>query len=566
MLKFITHFIEWLFDKPMNLKLKYLFIVFSITQVMAKKTNFVLIMTDDQGWNSLSSRSEIVNTPGLDTLIDHGILFNRFYSASPVSSPTRGSLLTGRNPERLGIPTANSGHLKQEEKTIAEIAKDAGYITGHYGKWHVGTLTKLRKDSNGGMDRPEDYSPPWIHGYDYTFATEAKVPTYNPAIQISNYPWAVDDGRFFGTYYWQAPVDLTADEGIPVPFDSLKGDDAKLIIDKAMHFIDSSVAVDVPFLTTIWLHTPHYPVVVPEDSAKKYYPNVENERDRAYYTSIEMMSNEVLRLYKHLEELKVLNNTFIFFNSDNGGAHTGNKAPQEAVGDLRSGKTHLYEGGIRVPGILVWPEKVPHKIVTDFPAYTCDIYPTVKAILGVDIPDQKTLDGVNLVPFIDTLVSGVSHPKRNKPMGFYYNKKKAWIDDDIKIVMDDFSGTWEMFNLADDMSEKHDISTLQKATLDSLIEDYNHWKLSVDNDSSNTVSVYKSLENNSIGKVVPLGDTREVRVYDLQGQLLGKYLNKRSQLSWDGYLNNTKVAGGVYIITGVNINKTFTNKVCFIKK
>ena len=117
--------------------------------------NIILVMCDDLGWGDTGfNGNQIIKTPNLDMLAAKGITFSRFYSASAVCSPTRGSCLTGRNPYRLGIPNANSGRLKEEEITLPELLKQKGYATGHFGKWHLGTLTTQVKDANRG--RPGD--------------------------------------------------------------------------------------------------------------------------------------------------------------------------------------------------------------------------------------------------------------------------------------------------------------------------------------------------------------------------------------------------------------------------
>lgn len=113
-----------------------------------------------------------------------GIRFDRFYAGAPVCSPTRGSCLTGRNPYRYGIPLANVGSLPSEEVTLAEALKGVGYRTGHFGKWHLGTLTKTEIDGvQGRPDRPQHYSPPWDNGFDVCFSDEAGMPLYNPYTQ-----------------------------------------------------------------------------------------------------------------------------------------------------------------------------------------------------------------------------------------------------------------------------------------------------------------------------------------------------------------------------------------------
>jgi arylsulfatase len=160
----------------------------------AKRPNIILIMTDDQGWYDagFNGNTEIL-TPWTDSLASSGVVFNRFYSASAVSSPTRASLITGRNPLRMNIPYANKGQMKDEEITIPEILKNEGYSTGHFGKWHLGTLTKSVLDANrGGREEfLDEYSIPTEHGYDISFCTESKVPTFDPMV----YPVSFTEGE-----------------------------------------------------------------------------------------------------------------------------------------------------------------------------------------------------------------------------------------------------------------------------------------------------------------------------------------------------------------------------------
>ena len=162
----------------------------------ANKPNVILCMADDLGWGDTGfNGNSIINTPNLDAAAKAGIVFRRFYSGAPVCSPTRGSCLTGRHPYRYGVFFANVGHMRKNEITLAEALKTQGYATGHFGKWHLGTLTKTEKESNrGGPKGVKDYSPPWDNGFDVCFSTEAKVPTWDPMTDP-------ETGKPYGTFY-----------------------------------------------------------------------------------------------------------------------------------------------------------------------------------------------------------------------------------------------------------------------------------------------------------------------------------------------------------------------------
>ena len=149
-------------------------------------------------------------TPNLDKMASEGIVFNRFYTSSPVCSPTRGSCITGRHPYRYGVFYANVGHMKKQEITLAEALKTKGYITGHFGKWHLGTLTKTEKDANRGgrLNDTINYSPPWENGFDVCFSTESKVPNWDPMITPPKSAGGVGEripGEPYGTAYWTGP-------------------------------------------------------------------------------------------------------------------------------------------------------------------------------------------------------------------------------------------------------------------------------------------------------------------------------------------------------------------------
>ena len=167
-----------------------------------------------------------------------GLRFERFYSAAPVCSPTRASVVTGRHPMRMGIPWANTGKLPDGEDTIAEILKAQGYRTGHFGKWHLGTLSLTVKDGNRGGTGEKHFAPPWLHGFDTCFSTESKVPTY----------WAAPGySKKSRTKYWRANGDVVDTVFI--------GDDSAFLMNPALDFITEASNNNEPFLAIIWFHS-----------------------------------------------------------------------------------------------------------------------------------------------------------------------------------------------------------------------------------------------------------------------------------------------------------------------
>ncbi len=176
---------------------------------MKEKTpNIVLIMCDDLGYGDVGfNGNPVIQTPCLDAMRSEGSRFTRFFAGGPVCSPTRGTCLTGRHYSRYGVTHANQGRLPVQEVSLARVCKEFGYRTGHFGKWHLGTMTSdVRESNRGGPDHPEEFSPPWLHGFDVCFSTEAKVPTWDPMVTPDEmgkggYRWG-KPGTQFGTYYW----------------------------------------------------------------------------------------------------------------------------------------------------------------------------------------------------------------------------------------------------------------------------------------------------------------------------------------------------------------------------
>jgi arylsulfatase A-like enzyme len=425
------------------------------------RPNIILAMADDMGWGDPGYNSMTVTyadgtphpdqgwieTPTMDTMAANGIRFDRFYSASAVCSPTRASSLTGRNPYRVGIPYANTGKLGFDETPLSEVLSAAGYRTGHFGKWHLGSMTTLRNESNRGGNASV-YSAPWHHSYDVAFATESKVPTYHPYRIANNnapLPTSFDDPNFYGTYYWRIPEtwNTTSGEGDPVPVDEVNnaadGDDSRLMVEQAIPFIRDSVSQGKPFFVVLWFHTPHKPVTDPDGVSGV-------DSSDAGRDSIEDMDVALGMLRDELETLGVRGDTMFWVTSDNGpenGVDSFNETSTTRSirsGRLRARKRSLYEGGVRVPGILEWPDAVASGFASDMPVVTSDYYSTILDILELSVPGQKPLDGVSLRPLIET-----QSQTRSKPIGFKIQNQRSWVGEQYKLI-NEGSG-WELYDL-----------------------------------------------------------------------------------------------------------------------
>jgi len=438
----------------------------------ADRPNIILAMADDLGWGDPSYNGGWIETPHLDDMARSGLRFDRFYSASAVCSPTRGSCLTGRNPQRLGIPHANRGRLEGAESSLAEVLGARGYVCGHFGKWHLGTLTTTGEDSNRGT--PGDarfYSPPWLNGFDVSFSTEAKVPTFHPMRVTRNRapePVDFDDPNYYGTSYWEPPIAETAPEGRRVPVDeNLSGDDSRVLMDRALEFIGDAVARDTPFFAVVWFHSPHKPLTDPEQVSAV-------DSADAYTDAVQDLDAQMGRLREALRDLGVRDRTLLWFTSDNG--------PENGVGrtgGLRARKRSLHEGGVRVPTILEWPQAIPVARTTVSPAVTSDFYPTVLDLFDVAVEDQRPLDGISLLPLIRGTVA-----RRHRPIGFVFQSQASWVTEQYKLITKDDGATYELYDLLADPFETRDIAAATGTVASELRAQLETWQAAVSRDSA----------------------------------------------------------------------------------
>ncbi len=428
-----------------------------------ERPNIILCMADDLGWGDTGYNGHpVLKTPNLDRMAEQGIVFNRFYSASAVCSPTRGSCMTGRHPARYGIGGANDGHMLEEEITLAEVLKEKGYTTGHFGKWHLGTLTTKEKDSNRG--KPGDsthYAPPWEHGFDVSFSTEAKTPTWDPMKDPEN------PDKHYRTYYWIGEETKASE--------NLEGDDSRVIMDRAIPFIEGAVEEEKPFFAVIWFHTPHNPVIAGKDY-REMYSDLDEDHQH-YYGCVTALDEQMGRLRETLSDLKVEKNTMLWFCSDNGpAAKLGGPGKEPGArqrgttGPYRGRKGSLYEGGVRVPGLLVWPDAFPEPKTIDTACVTSDYFPTILQTLEIPLPDRP-YDGISLLPVIRGTIKG-----RPKPIGFDFRDQLAWSDSRYKVYKPRDSDRFELYDLAEDPGESHDLAKEHSKILETMRDQLDQWR------------------------------------------------------------------------------------------
>lgn len=443
-------------------------------ETMKKRPNVILCMTDDQGWGDTGyNGNPVAKTPNLDKMAAEGLRFDRFYSAAPVCSPTRASCLIGRNPFRTGVFFANVGILRPEEFTMMKFLKSKGYTTGHFGKWHLGTLTKTENDANRGRPGNDaEYNPPWEHNFDVCFSTESKVPTWDPMRKpkhgASGSGWTAlapdDDYVEYGTHYWNEKGQKMTD--------NLEGDDSRVIMDRAIPFIKKATESDMPFLAVIWFHAPHLPCVASPEHFEYYKGKGLTDHAASFYGCITGMDEQMGRLRETLADLKIDNNTMLWFCSDNG--PEGKASPDTGTaGPYRGRKRDLYEGGVRVPGLLVWPDEVAKGRVIDTACVTSDYLPTVMDVLG-DAYDERTFDGESILPIIQNKPFS-----RTKALGFKSQAQSAWNHERYKLYTDKWGDKVELYDLIDDPGEKSNLAADKPDQVKLMQTAYGSWESSV---------------------------------------------------------------------------------------
>lgn len=465
----------------------------------AKRPNVVLIMADDLGWGDVAYHGNPkVHTPAIDQLAKDGVRLERFYVA-PVCSPTRGSCMTGRDPNRYGTIWAGRVPLPRNELTIGDVMKRAGYRTGFFGKWHLGTLTpECDEGFPGPKLDPKTYSAPWHHGFDTCFAVESAVPNYNPLVwdddwnlastaktankYIMNRPLVYGEGTLVGKPLPRWPYNFWLGEHRPAP-GPLAGDASALIAEPAIAFMTESVAQQEPFLAVVWFVTPHTPVAAsPEDRAA--YSQL-SMREQHWFGAISALDRQVERIRDTLRKLGVEDDTFLVFCSDNGPSwvHELNSA-----GPFRGQKGDVYEGGIRVPAIVNWPRGLPGGGRTvDASVAGLDFLPTLAALGGVRLPDDRAFDGENMLPLLTgeatarTKTLNYDYPSRESTETWKPGQRRqmAVIEGPWKLVSVDTQKSFQLYNLVDDRSEKTDVAAAHPDLVARLRAEFSEWRSGV---------------------------------------------------------------------------------------
>jgi arylsulfatase A-like enzyme len=399
------------------------------------KPNVIFIMADDMGWGQTSyNHHPVLKTPNLDAMAANGLRFERFYAGNPVCSPTRATVLTGRSNDRTGV-LSHGYALRLQEKTLAQALQKAGYATGHFGKWHLNGYK-----GPGAPILAGDPRSPAAFGFDaYVSATNF-----------------IDMGPYLGR------------NGVPEKF---AGDSSEIIVGEALKFLEVQHKTNKPFFTVIWYGTPHSPFKS-TDADRAAFAELD-EASANHYGELVAMDRSIGSLRQKLRELGIADNTLIVFNSDNGGLP--NITPS-TTGGLRGNKGMVFEGGLRVPGIIEWPAVIKPRS-TAHPAGTVDLFPTVADIVG--LPESsfiQPLDGVSLKPLFTAEVG-----PRTKNLPFRFGTKAALIGDQYKLLTQNVTGSeFELYDLKADPNETRDLSATEPAIFQAMKKELLAWNTSVD--------------------------------------------------------------------------------------
>ena len=459
--------------------------------------NIILLMGDDHGWEETGYNGHpYVQTPFLDEMAASGLRLDHFY-AHPTCSPTRGSVLTGRHPNRYGIFRPGYS-IRPEEVTLAQRLKEAGYATAHFGKWHVGPVKATSPTNPGAM------------GFDH---------------------WLSHDN-----FFEMDPV-LSLNGAPPEKY---YGESSEILVDEAIDYIRAQKQSEQPFLTVIWFGSPHEPYSglttdlalyrdLPQKYADRQVSLTSNETGQRIkrplrdvlierYAEITAMDRAIGKLRHSLQTHGLKQNTLLWYCGDNGIPPSGYRESR-----FRGLKGKVYENGIRVPGVIEWPAGIPKPRVSTVSAVTSDILPTLCTLAGTEVPSVP-LDGIDLMPliqgkmktrstpiafwnfpvssgdaakpYIDPELQKGTTPLAKQSAGLFtrnfrnnhhpgitekdYRGARAILSGDYKLIIDGGQNSGvELFNLKQDVSETKNLAKANPERVQELSKQLRTWQSSV---------------------------------------------------------------------------------------
>lgn len=421
-----------------------------------EKPNIIFILADDLGWTELGCYGNKFNeTPNLDKLASQGMRFTQAYAAAPVCSPYRAAFMTGQYPARLGITDYlrpnDPKHLSTDYVTIAEVLKQAGYTTGIIGKWH------LTGYANHGA---QEISPD-LQGFDEVIVSENR---------------GIAGGSYFHPYHFNREIEKR------LPGKEFLVDRCNL---EAVEFIDRHK--HTPFFLYLSHYAVHTRLLGKDELVTKYENksgagkgNNARKNNPHLAAQLESIDEGVGMIMEKLHELGIADNTLLIFTSDNGGEdRVTSNAP------LRAGKSTLYEGGIREPLIVRWPKVIKPGGLCKKPVCNIDFYPTFIQITGCSQHNTQQPDGVSIFPLLKNPKANLGrdtfywHYPLEKPHFLGGRSAGAVRKGSFKLIEFFDTGQIELYNLADDISEQHNLVTKLPDKADELKKLLQKWRTEV---------------------------------------------------------------------------------------
>ena len=412
--------------------------------------NLIVILTDDQGYHDVGFNGcKDIPTPNLDSIASNGVRFTSGYVVSPLSSPSRAGLLTGRYPERFGYehdnqwqPNNPSSGLPSTETTLAEVLRKAGYITGIIGKWHLGS-------------NPAKH--PLNRGFNEFFGFLGAGHRYLPEdLSIEETRAAV-----FEYDSWLLWVLRNHD---PVRTTNYLTDEFSA---EAMHFITRHK--EKPFFLLLAYNAPHDPLEAQEKYLSRF-PKILGSNRRTYAAMLSAVDDGVGGVLAELRKDGLEERTLVVYLSASGGALDENSSDNYP---LRGSKNYPWEGGWRVPFVMQWPGHLPKGVNYDPPVLSLDIFATITALANAPVNPEVPLDGVNIFPFLTGQKTGVPHDAiylRMPDRGAFVVRSGEY-----KLVVPASDKAAELYNLSTDISECKNLADLKPEVMKDLEQKRAAW-------------------------------------------------------------------------------------------
>ncbi|MEM1297096.1 MAG: sulfatase-like hydrolase/transferase [Verrucomicrobiota bacterium] len=396
------------------------------------RPHIILVMTDDQGWGQTGYYGHShLKTPHLDAMAANGLRLDRFYAGASNCSPTRATVMTGRTNDRSGVHD-HGFPMRKQEKTVAQALRDSGYNTAHFGKWHLNGLRGPGVPILG-----DDTHSPGAFGFD----------TW---LSVTNF------------------FDMDPEMSRLGEFESYEGDSSEVSVDQALKFIAANKGGEAPMFIVIWFGTPHSPMIASEEDRAPFADLPTNQQHQ--FGELVAMDRSMGALRNGLREMGIADDTLLWFNSDNGGL---SGYGDDTVGGLRGFKNTMYEGGLRVPGIIEWPSVIKPRVTT-YPAGTVDIFPTLAEIAGLPPSVMlKPIDGISIRSLFDAEIG-----PRETPLFFRHRERGVILENTMKLLVTKES--IELYDLEADEKEANNLAEAKPEVAERMKAAYLAWEEGVE--------------------------------------------------------------------------------------